>query len=223
MQITRPENLVQIGLIEFNPFNRETLLYTLKSQPDFQIAFAVASVNEVPRHDRPIDVMLFSAGYPSEVFGNELSLHYWRIRMPGARLVLLTANKSRAVIQTLVDQGLEGYAIRQTLQVQTLFNIIRVAKAGMSTFCPAAQEILAHPGLHHDLSCREIQVIRLIHEMGSRNRKQIAQVLGVSPITVNEHLKNISAKLNASGVAEVLEHGRMLGIVEPAPTGPNRI
>jgi len=217
-EIEMKEDCIQIGLIDRNTLHRETLVYALTSQPDFRVAFSAASVNEVPAYGPPPHVMLFSAWYPSEVFGEELSMVYWRIRMPQTRLVLLTANTIRAVIEVLADQAIDGFMIRQTVNTQTMFDIVRSAARGKQAFCPTTQAILAGPKTEKDLTRREVQIIHRLHDVGIGNRKQVAHTLGVSTFTVNQHLKNIFEKLGVSGVAEVMERGRAMGILEPTVT-----
>ena len=82
-------------------------------------------------------------------------------------------------------------------------------------FCQTSQEILSDLRTGKELTRREIQIIRLLNQEGTRNRKHVASTLGVSKITVNQHLKNIFAKLEVSGVTEVMELGRVMGIFEP--------
>ena len=209
------ETPVQIGVVERNTFDREIIVCALKSQPDFRVVFDVATVNEVPPNGTPPHVMLFSAWYPSEIFGEELSIAYWRIRMPHTSFVLLTANKLRAVIEALADQGLEGYAIRQTINLQALFAIIRGVASRQKVFCQASQEILSERKTGKELTRREIQIIRLLNQEGTRNRKHVANALGVSNITINQHLKNIFEKLEVSGVTEMMECGRVMSIFKP--------
>ena len=205
---------IQIGLVESNAFNRETTVYALTSQPDFEVMFAVEDVNQVPPGVTAPDVILFCAWYPAEIFGEELSMAYWRIRMPQTHLVLLTANKIRAVIEVLANQGIEGYAIRQSVSTQALFDIIRFASHSGQALCQASKEILSDPRIETDLTRREVQIIHLLNQVGIGNRKQVANLLGVSSFTINQHLKNIFAKLDVSNLAEVIEHGRALGILE---------
>jgi len=53
----------------------------------------------------------------------------------------------------------------------------------------------------HDLSTRELEVARLVAE-GSTNR-EIADLLGLSPRTVDRHLTNSLAKLGARNRTEL--------------------
>lgn len=67
-----------------------------------------------------------------------------------------------------------------------------------------------------DLSPREVQVLRCIAT--GQSYKEIAGALGISTHTVNAHLKNVYAKLHASGRAEALRSAKLLGYLgTPSP------
>jgi DNA-binding CsgD family transcriptional regulator len=52
---------------------------------------------------------------------------------------------------------------------------------------------LARPRVDHGLTDREREILQLLVE--ERSQKQIAHALGLSPHTVDTHLRNIYAKL----------------------------
>ena len=70
---------------------------------------------------------------------------------------------------------------------------------GVRTWRRSARE--AGAGALHDLSARELEVARLVAE-GSSNR-EIADLLALSPKTVERHLTNILAKLGARNRTEL--------------------
>lgn len=70
------------------------------------------------------------------------------------------------------------------------------------------------------LTSRQRQVLDLF--LAGRTYKEVAATCGISPETVNPHLKNISRKLGASGIARE-ELRRAVGataVDEPGTTTP---
>jgi len=68
-------------------------------------------------------------------------------------------------------------------------------------------------GPPHDLSGREIEVLRLVTD--GLPDKQIAQVLGISTFTVNKHVGAILAKMHASSRTEASVRAILQGFVQP--------
>lgn len=69
-----------------------------------------------------------------------------------------------------------------------------------------------------ELTAREVQVITLTACGCSRG--QVAQILGLSPLTIKTHLRRIALKLGCSSRAEIVTRACRLGIVAgPAARG----
>jgi len=60
---------------------------------------------------------------------------------------------------------------------------------------------------------REKQVLYLASN--GLNSKEIAHQIYLSPYTVNDHLKNLRAKMDASNVAQLIRRGFESGILTP--------
>ncbi|NJM40120.1 MAG: hypothetical protein HC853_04825 [Anaerolineae bacterium] len=65
-----------------------------------------------------------------------------------------------------------------------------------------------------DLTVREMQVMRVLHESTKVNRKLLAQRLGMSYHTFNVHVRNISEKLEVFGVTALVRRCVELGWLE---------
>ncbi len=194
--VTEP---IRIGLVEADAFSRESLSLMLNAQVDLRVVMARDSPERVCASDQDLDILLFSCRYPSDVFGEGLTLDYWRMRFLSTRLVVLAQTRARAPIAALAEAGVDGYAIRSTLRTNTLVALIRDAFAGHQSMCAAAQTILKNTKREADLTIREMQVMRLLHEHGNVSRKSLAQQLGMSYHTFNVHVRNISEKLEVFG------------------------
>ncbi len=63
------------------------------------------------------------------------------------------------------------------------------------------------------ITTREKEVLELASF--GLNSKQIAQKVFLSPYTVNDHLKNLRNKMNASNVAQLIRKGFEQGLLTP--------
>ncbi|NJM40119.1 MAG: response regulator transcription factor [Anaerolineae bacterium] len=88
--------LIRIGLVEADALSRESLSLMLNTQEDMQVVSAFDSPEQACAAEGRIAQVLFSCRYPSDVFGDGLTLDYWRMRLLGVRIVVLTQTCARA-------------------------------------------------------------------------------------------------------------------------------
>ncbi|MEI9972821.1 MAG: response regulator transcription factor [Ignavibacteriota bacterium] len=77
-----------------------------------------------------------------------------------------------------------------------MLEVIRSVHAGHRHIPPDMAVRLAEHLDEEELTCRELEVLKLIHD-GNRN-KQIARQLAIAESTVNFHIKNLVEKLRAN-------------------------
>jgi len=117
------------------------------------------------------------------------------------RVLVLTAFGDGESIQSALEGGADGFALKTASPRQTI-EAIRQVGQGYLVFPLAARKWLR--GLQHDLgpdlSAREREVLELVAK-GLTNT-QIAEALSVSENTVKFHLQNIFQKLGVSNRTE---------------------
>jgi DNA-binding NarL/FixJ family response regulator len=150
----------------------------------------VEAVAEFRRH-RP-DVTLMDLRLPGSN-GTDVLIAI-RGEFPRARIVMLTSSDSDGEIQRAMRAGAAAYLLK-SMAKDDLLAVIRSVHAGRR-HVPAevAARLAEHLG-EDDLTVRELEVLRLIRD-GYRN-KQIADQLAIAETTVNFHVKNLVAKLQA--------------------------
>jgi DNA-binding NarL/FixJ family response regulator len=136
---------------------------------------------------------------------------------PHAKIIVLPTFAGDALAQRALRAGAQGSMLKGLVR-NDLLDTIRAVNAGRKRIHPVvAGRITQHLG-QEDLSERELQVLELI-QCGYKN-KQIADRLSIVEATVNFHLANIVAKLQANdrthAVTVALERGggepkRLLG------------
>jgi DNA-binding NarL/FixJ family response regulator len=185
---------IRILCVEDHPVFREGLATIIASQPDMRlIGYAGNGVEAVAqfRHYQP-DVTLMDLRLPGSN-GTDLVIAI-RGEFPRARIVMLTSSDSDGEIQRAMRAGAAAYLLK-SMPRDELLAVIRSVHAGRRHVPAEVAAVLAEHLGEDELTARELEVLRLIRD-GSRN-KQIADQLAIAETTVNFHIKNLVAKLQA--------------------------
>jgi DNA-binding NarL/FixJ family response regulator len=135
-----------------------------------------------------------------------------RIResLPGTRVLVLTMHDDEEYVLKMVRAGASGYLLKDSAASELLAGI-RALKAGKSYFGPHATHALAEAyqsdrPLPEDpferLTDREREIFQLVVE--GKTNAQIADMLFISPKTVDNHRTRMMEKLGVHGTAELV-------------------
>ncbi|MGW3651366.1 response regulator [Streptomyces sp. NPDC000878] len=132
---------------------------------------------------------------------------------PGVAVVMLTSYAGRADVVRALEAGARGYVLKAGLP-EELFRAVRGAAVGALGLAPEVVGELVGQVVspEHELSGREIEVVRLMAE-GHSNRA-IAQALFLSEATVKTHLVRVYRKLKVDNRAAAVSEAVRRGVLE---------
>jgi two-component system, NarL family, response regulator DegU len=121
------------------------------------------------------------------------------------KVVFLTVHREKAYVQQALKLGASGYVLKDSA-ITDIAACLHTALAGRTFFSPLLAEYLnddfgtdpqGTPQAISQLTISELQVLRLIADY--KSTREIAEVLFISPSTVETHRKNICRKLSLRG------------------------
>lgn len=165
------------------------------------------------------DVAILDIGMPL-LNGIEATRQIIR-RAPAIRVLILSMHTDEAYVARALDAGAIGYLLKDSADAD-LIGGVRAVGAGKSFFSPAVAKLmlndhvrrLAGQGVvdrYESLSEREREIFQLVAE-GYAN-KEVADLLAISPTTVETHRAHILQKLDVHNTAELVLYAVRRGVI----------
>jgi DNA-binding NarL/FixJ family response regulator len=137
-------------------------------------------------------------------------------RRPGLRTLMLSMHDVDQYAFQALRAGASGYVLK-TEADRDLIEACRGALRGEAFLYPPAMRTLLREHLDDGgdevLTPRELEVVKLVAE--AHSTQQIAELLVISPRTVERHRENILAKLGMRDRVELTRYAIRRGLVEP--------
>jgi len=202
---------------------REGLKKLLNSQEDMEVIGEAKDGNETLAKTRSLrpDVLLLDITMP-RLNGLE-TLCLIKETMPDIRIVVFTMHNKEAYAYQALDSGALGYVLKSSPNTEVLSAIRSVHRGEYFLSRGINAEIISaylkgrktsSPSCSYDLlSAREQQVFRLLVEGNSV--KEIADILCVSPKTIEKHRANIMKKLCLKDLVEMVKYAIKINIIDP--------
>ena len=142
-------------------------------------------------------------------------------RRPAIRILMLSVHDDEQYVEHARQAGAHGYVLKSSADHDLISVCHRVVEAGAPAFVqPPAQRsgfvgTLSGDGVRRDvqLTPREAEILALIAE--GHSAKQIAEMLVISPRTVDRHRENLFGKLDIHNRAELTRYAIRIGLVQP--------
>lgn len=197
----------RIGLLEDSAPVREHLLEVLAAAPDLEVCAVAARLAEVDDllAANP-ELVLTDLGLPD---GSGLDL-IPRLKAQGARSLVITAFGDRETVLAALAAGADGYLLKDS-PAATVLDAVRQTLDGGAPISPAAAVFLLErfrapqtptPPAGERLTPRETELLALFSR--GHSYKSAARELGISPLTVGDHVKAIYRKLQVNSRGEAV-------------------
>jgi two-component system response regulator NreC len=192
----------------------------LEDRPEWEVVAEASDGRDAVRQALAAqpDIAILDIGMPF-LNGIEATRQITR-RLP-TRVLILSMHAQEAYIIQALKAGAHGYMLKDSADTDLIRGVGAVA-AGKSFFSPAVAKVMLDDYVRHlaekgitdrfdSLSEREREIFQLIAE--GHSNKGIAELLSVSPATVETHRAHILQKLDVHNAAELVLYAVRRGII----------
>ena len=193
----------------------------LEEQPEWTVVAEASDGRDAVRQTLALqpDVVVLDIGMPL-LNGIEATRQITR-RFANINILILSMHPEEAYITQAMQAGARGYLLKDSADIDLIRAVVAVA-AGKSFFSPAVAKVMLDSYVRHladkgivdrfdSLSEREREIFQLIAE--AHSNKEIAELLSVSPATVETHRAHILQKLDVHNTAELVLYAVRRGII----------
>ena len=142
-------------------------------------------------------------------------------KVPETKVLVLSMHSDEVYVTRALQAGATGYMLKDSAGKDLLKGIASVA-AGQAYFSPAIARLMLDDYVRHvsgtdvidryeTLSAREREIFQLIAE--ARTNKEVAELLEISPATVETHRARILQKLDIHNTAELVLYAVRRGVI----------
>jgi two-component system response regulator NreC len=212
---------MRILLADDHTIVRHGLRKILEESRDWQVVGEAGNGRDAVRLALELqpEVVILDIGMPL-LNGIEAARQIAR-RLPDTKILILSMHADEAYIIQALEAGAKGYLLKDTADADLLGAVTAVIR-GKSFFSPAVARVmlddyvrrLRDRGIvdrYDTLSEREREIFQLIAE--GKTNKEIAEILGVSPSTIETHRGHIMEKLDVHSAVEMVLYAVRKGII----------
>jgi two-component system, NarL family, response regulator NreC len=200
---------------------RQGLRKIVEAVPDWEVVAEASDGREAVRQCQASvpDVAVLDIGMPL-LNGIEATRQIVK-RHPDVGVVILSMHSDEPYILRALQAGARAYLLKDSADTD-LIRGVTAAATGKSFFSPVVAKVMLDDYLRHlaqkgivdrydSLSEREREIFQLIAE--GRSNKEIADLLSVSPSTIETHRAHILQKLDVHSTAEIVLYAVRRGVI----------
>jgi len=212
---------VRIVLGDDHTLVRQGVRKILEEQAEWQVVAEASDGREAVKQTLTLkpDIAILDIGMPL-LNGIEATAQIVR-RMPGAHVLILSMHSDEAYITRALQAGAQGYLLKDSADAE-LIRAVNSVSTGKSFFSPVVARVMLDDYVRHlaskgiadryeALSEREREIFQLVAE--GHSNKEVAELLHVSPATVETHRAHILEKLDVHNTAELVLFAVRRGII----------
>jgi DNA-binding NarL/FixJ family response regulator len=212
---------IRILLADDHTVVRDGLRVLLERQPGFEIAGEASDGIEAVRiaEETSPDIVLMDIAMPL-LNGIEATRRIVA-KHPRTGVLILSMHHDESYVLRSLNAGARGYLVKDSAK-SDLINGIRAVHEGRSFLSPKVSRLLQDDHLrrlqakgiddsYELLTSREREILQLVAE--GKTNKEIANVLNISPYTIDTHRTHILQKLNLHSAPELILYAVRKGII----------
>lgn len=200
---------------------RQGVRKILEARPDWSVVAEAGDGREAVRKTLQLepDVAVLDIGMPL-LNGIEAARQITR-KAPGVNVLILSMHSDEAYITQALQAGAKGYLLKDSADTDLIRAVEDVAR-GRSFLSPAVARVMLDDYVRHlaskgivdrydALSEREREIFQLVAE--GHSNKEVADILSISPATVETHRAHILQKLDLHNTAELVLYAVRRGVI----------
>jgi DNA-binding NarL/FixJ family response regulator len=201
--------MIRVAVYDDNKSRRESLLAFINLSPELEPAGSFencATIFQDMSADKP-DIILMDIEMPG---GNGIDgVRVVKQSYPHIKIIMQTAFEDDDRVFAALQAGAEGYILKTASVIQIAQSIDDVMKGGAAMTPSIALKVMRFFGqqktsasVDYHLSPKESEVLK--HLATGLSYKMIADQMGISYFTVNNHVKKIYEKLQVHSLGEAV-------------------
>jgi len=215
---------LHILIVDDHEVVRRGLRVLIESHPGWEVCAEATTGREAVEKAKKLkpDVVIMDIGMP-ELNGLDATRQILKAA-PRTGVLILTVHESEQVVREVLEAGAQGYVLKSAAG-RDLVNAIEALSRHEAFFTSSVAKILLksyrEKGPQEErsgdssslLSPREREIIQLLAE--GKSNSEVADILFISPKTVETHRAHIMEKLNLHSITELVHYAIRNKIVEP--------
>jgi DNA-binding NarL/FixJ family response regulator len=220
--MTMLENMADNGNIKLLVVDDHALvteaLFRLLSEEGYEIAIANSGEKALEIAERWHPQVVIMDIFMRGMSGIDATARL-RAAYPEIRVLMLSMSADPEIVRRAMEAGAQGYLTKEA-GIDALIGAVRQTASGQTVMTPELANALIHEsGLAPRFSLRERQVLSLT--AAGLTAQQVAQSLGVSTRTVENHLARIRGKTGSRNSAQLTRYALEHNLHKYPEVGPD--
>lgn len=146
-----------------------------------------------------------------------------RALAPGAKVIVLSSHTDDVTVHRVMQKHIEGFVDKNSQPLEMLREAVQMVMDGRRYMSPAVREVWSRlrdepEAFSKILSDREQEILGLVGR-GLTN-SEIAEILGLRAVTVQNHRCNIMARLGIHSTSHLIRYANDKGFTRLSSTAP---
>ena len=210
---------INIALVDDHQIIIDGLISLLKKHPSINILHT-ANNGEVMLQQlkqQPVDILLTDVMMPG-MSGQQLAKQV-KQQFPAIKIIALSMSGQGDIVEEMINEAdIAGYVLKQTNANELAEAISKIYNGGVYFHEDVLKELETQANIRKEVEAvhitnREKQLIALIEK--DLTNKEIAEVLTISPLTVETHRKNIFRKTGTNNALSLVKWAYEHKILNP--------